>query len=95
MRASLDVEELVPVLAFTTALGVKLRLLDLFQKFRVKDRGRNSVAARRPLAEVEKAAPVGAEGKVFARGFDGFPASGTEDGLGWHTSYSIILATTS
>src|SRR6185437_913145 len=86
---------LVLVVACAATFGVKLRLFDLLEKFGVEDRRGDSVISRRPLAEIDQAAAVGAEGSVVTGGIDGLFADGAMQRLGGHVGYSMILATTS
>jgi len=51
---------------------------ELFEEVGVLDGSGDLVVAGGPLAEVEKAAALGAEGKVLAGGEDDFVASGAE-----------------
>ena len=65
-----------------------LGVLEVFEEVRVEDRGANLVVARGPLAEVDGAATVGAEGDVGVGGEDGLFADGAGDGFG-HGDYPI------
>jgi hypothetical protein len=66
-----------------------LAALEVFEEFFIEDGGADFVVAGSPLAEVDEAAAVGAEGEVFGGGVDDFAAGGAEDGLdGWHTFLS-------
>ena len=51
-------------------------VLKVFEQVGVEDRGANLVVARGPLAEVDGAATVGAEGDVGVGGEDGLFADG-------------------
>jgi hypothetical protein len=84
----------VSVPAFATALGIELRLLDLFEEIRVENGRGNLVVARCPLTEIEETAAIGAEGNVWGVEWDFFAADGTVESLG-HVRYSMMRATTS
>jgi hypothetical protein len=66
------------------AAGV--RAGELFEKIGILDGGADLVVAGGPLAEVEDAAAVGAEGEVFVGGEDDLAAGGAEEGFGHSVS---------
>jgi hypothetical protein len=70
------------VLVFVVLAVVFVGAGELFEEVRVLYGGGDFVVAASPLAEVEKAAAVGAEGKVFAGGQDDFAAGGAEERFG-------------
>ena len=75
--------ELVSPLGFVGGVLLLLGVLEVFEEVGVEDRGGDFVVARGPLAEVDAAATVGAEGEVFVGGGYGLLAGGAlEDGLG-------------
>jgi hypothetical protein len=82
------------VAAAGAALGLELTGFELFEKIGVEDGGADLVIARSPLAEVDQAAAIGAEGNIRGVERDFFAADGTVQSLGY-VRYSMILATTS
>jgi hypothetical protein len=57
-------------------------VLEVFEEVRIKDRGGDLVVARGPLAEIDDAAAVRAEGEVRMGGLDESFAGGTFEGGG-------------
>jgi hypothetical protein len=70
------------VLVFVVLAVVFVGAGQLFEEVGVLDGGGDFVVASSPLAQVEKAATVGAEGKVFTGGQDDFAAGGAEERFG-------------
>ena len=69
---------------------------ELFEEVGVLDGGGDLVVAGGPLAEVDAAAAVGAEGEVFASNEDDVAAGGAAEGFdfrrrgSWHGSFILI-----
>ncbi len=68
-----------------------LGVLEVFEEVGVEDGGGDFVVAGGPLAEVDEAAAVGAEGEVFVGGEDDFAAGGAEEGFGLGVGHGSLL----
>ncbi len=80
------------VAVFVEGFALLLGVFDLFEEVGVEDGGGDLVVAGGPLAEIEEAAAVGAEGEVGVGGEDDFAAGGAEEGFGCgHGRVMLIL----
>jgi len=70
---------LLAIIRVSAAAGAEAA--EVFENFGVENRGTDFVDTCCPFAEIDFAAAVAAEGKVFAAGADDHPASGTVEEL--------------
>ena len=69
-------------LVFVAAVGMAAGSGQLFEIVGVLNGGGDFIATTGPLAEVDEAAAVGAEGEVLVGGENDFAAGGAEKGFG-------------
>ena len=69
-------------LVFVAAVGMAAGSGQLFEIVGVLNGGGDFIATTGPLAEVDEAAAVGAEGEVLVGGENDFAADRTEEGFG-------------
>jgi hypothetical protein len=80
----------VVVVATGVTLGLGAR--ELFEEVGILNGGGDLVVAGGPLAEIEEAAALGAEGKVLAGGENDFATSGAEECFrGSHVNLQIVV----
>jgi hypothetical protein len=79
------------VLVFVGGVGVAVGFGSgqFFEEVGVLDGGRDLVVSGGPLAEVEDATAVGAEGEVLVGGEDYFSAGGAEEGF-WGGTHGMV-----
>ena len=69
-------------------------VLEVFEEVGVEDGGGDFVVPGGPLAEVEDAAAVGAEGEVLVGGEDEFATGGAEEGFGLGVGHGVCSSLT-
>ena len=81
---------LVAPLGFVGGVLLLLGVLEVFEEVGVEDGGGDFVVARGPLAEVDGAAALGAEGDFEGVEGDFFAADGAVEGFG-HGGYAQLI----